>query len=446
MKKLLFIVLFISAVAAASAGESETKVTVYSRGVAQVSQIVRYDLAKGENVITFAGLPEKILPESILLKPVKNDGKINIRQMDFLKEKLDLDRLYRECLNQVMNLTVKDSVVTGRLLNFDDSYLFLEADTGGIILVKRSQLEDLTFTRIPEEVVVSPSLRCLIDNGGKKGDADFALDYLTNGISWSAYYQAVYGEGKLSLQGSFILENNLDVGYDGVELALIAGDAHMAYDKEKLPRSGDEVLAGKPSLNEGEPFFAYYRYPVTMKTDIPPHSLKHLPLMESKSFPAKEKYMMKEGFGLRNLETVVVFSAPDTPLPEGEISVSLLDAKGKTIFAGEDHLYPAPAGSEIEIKVGENFNLQGERRRISHQRMNRDATEDEIQVKLINGSDKDAVVVVRERVFGVWEIVSAEFNGKAVNWKTIDAQKVEFEVLLPNDSTSVLVYKVKYEY
>ena len=446
MRKLLLITVLLVYLIPAIASDSNLKLTIYNRGIAQVTQVKQFHLSRGENWITFAGVPKGIIAETVYLEPAKSNSKITVKQFDFLDERLDVDLLFRTSIDQYLDLTIDDEPVQGRLINFDDKYLYLEPDSGGVNLIKRADLDDLSFPEIPDGIVSQPTLYVQADNGGKPGEAELSLNYLTSGISWSAYYNAVYDNGKIELSGNFVIENELEMGFDGAELSLVAGEAHMAYDKIKLPRSGDEILDGNPALNDGEPFFAYYIYPVTMKVNLPAKSMKQIPLIDKKTYQAVEKNVMKEGFGLRNLDKIVSFTAPDIPLPEGEIAVHKKDKSGGLHFAGEDHLYGTPAGGEVEVKIGRNFDLQGERRRVSHQRHNRNETEDVIQVKLINGTDKSAKAVVRERVFGVWEIISAEFNGAAVDYKVVDSRKIEFEVDLAKNSTSILEYKVRYEY
>jgi len=206
------------------------------------------------------------------------------------------------------------------------------------------------------------------------------------------------------------------------------------------------MLDAEDAGMDSEPLFSYYIYPVTQKVDLPRNTIKHIPFITGKEYSAGEKNLMKEGFGLRNLETVIEFNTGDIPLPEGEIAVYMDDGKKLSRFVGEDKIYETPAGGMVEITTGMNFNLQGDRKRITHNRLNRNATEDVIQVKLTNGSDKAEMTVIRERLFGVWTIESATFDGETVEYKELDSRKIEFKVELKAHSTSVLQYKVRYEY
>jgi hypothetical protein len=344
-----------------------------------------------------------------------------------------------------VEFTIDSALVKGLLLNVDDNNLYIKPDTGGVKIIKKSDLKNSTFAEIPAGCASAPTLDFDIRNEGKAGESDFELSYLTSGLKWSAYYQAKYQTGQVELTGDFVVENTLVKGFDGAELSLIAGEPHLSNDLEILPRNLDMAEA-EPKGVDSQPLFAYYHYPIDYKVDIIPNSKKHLPFIKSKSFPAEEKYLMREGYGWRNLESIISFNTDKTPLPEGKIAVFKSVESGKSSFVGEDQLYDTPPGGKVEVRVGQAFDLQGERKRLSHSRMNRNATEDVIQVRLTNSSAKDANIVVRERVFGVWEISQAQFEGQAVDFKRIDSRKVEFNVVLKKQSTAVLEYTVKYEF
>lgn len=445
MRKTLAVIALLAMLSPVFAKDEGIRLSIYNRGIVQISLVKEVKLNRGENRITFNDLAEKIIPETVILKPMNSEDKISIIQGDYLYDLVELEKIWMRYIGETVNLTIDEEPVSGLLLNFDDDYLYLQPDTGGLRIIERSSLDQLSFPGLKDGLVSKPELHFMVDNQGSAGRYDFELNYLSSGMMWSVYYNALYKDGKLELSGDFLIDNYLPQGFDGAELSLIAGDPHMSYDKEELPRSAD-LLEGSTAGMDGEPLFAYYIYPVKMKVDLPRNGLKSIPFLGSKRFFAEEKYIMKEGFGLRNLETVLCFNASDVPFPEGEISIYRQDEEGRSHLMGEDHLYNTPPGGKVEIKVGRAFNLQGDRKRVSHQRLNRNATEDKIRVKLMNGSDKDEEVIVRERLFGVWTIESAEFNGKSVEYTEIDSRRVEFKVKLKKHSNSALEYKVRYEY
>ena len=445
MKKSLIIISILIFLSPLFAKDDSIRLTVYNRGVAQIALVRQFTLEKGDNWIIIDDISPKIIPETVFLKPLKGSKNIIIQESDFFDEPIELDALWSREIGKMIKLTVDDSSVWGRLLNFDSKYFYLQTEAGKIRLVDRSDADESHFAELPEGLVSQPTMKFHIRNKGRAQEADFELDYLTAGITWTAYYNVFYGGGKAELSGDFVIDNDLEVGFDGAELSLIAGDPHMADDREKLPRSAD-MLSAESVKTDGDPLFAYYIYPVTIKVDIPPVGKKRIPLLEAESYPAEERYIMKSGFGLRNLETVIAFTAPETPLPAGKISVYTLDDKEQSRFMGEDRLYDTPPGGEVEIKVGQAFNLQGDRRRVSHLRIDRNQTEDVIRVKLMNGSDRDADIIVRERMYGVWNIDNAAFDGQAVEFEKIDSRRAEFNLTLKKNSTAILEYTVRYEF
>ncbi len=444
MKKLFAMILLMVMLSPAYSGDEALRLTIYNRGIMQVAQVQKFELKKGENWIIFDDISPKIISETMSLTPAGK--KMSVTTGEYLSDIANLDKIWNKFVGQTLPPTVfGEDTISGKVLHYDEDYLYIRMADGGLKLVDPNDLQGMLFTDPPEGLIFKPYAQFQVANGGSAGKSSFELNYLTSGVQWGAYYNAVYVDGKLRLSGDFIVENELNIGFDGAELALVAGEAHMAYDRIDLPRNAD-MLTEPAAGVDSEPLLAYYIYPIAARVDLPAAGTKVIPLMENKSFNAEERYIMKEGFGLRNLDLVVAFTPPKTPLPEGEISVYRKVKGGKAVFIGEDKMYNTPPGREAEITIGKDFNLQGERRRISHKRQNRNVTEDLVRVKLMNGSDQSKQVIVRERVYGVWEITSAAYEGKPVEYTEISSRRIEFKVKVKEGSSANLEYTVRYEY
>jgi len=445
MKKTITVIAMLVLLSPVFAKDEGIRLAIYNRGIVQVSDNKIMELKRGIYNLVFDDLLPEIKPETAFLNLSKGVI-VNVLSSEFFDTPVDMDKLWARFLGRQIDVVSDDKPVSGLLINLDKSDLYVQQDDGTIKVVSRSSLEAMDFPVLESGFAPKPTLRYLINNDGKAGKVPIELNYLSSGMSWSAYYTVFYAKGKAMLSGEFMVVNDLPKGFDGVELTLVAGDPHMAKDKEQLPRNMDMAEA-KPSTGiDGEPLLAYYRFPLESKVDIPRNATKRIPFISAKEFDAVEKYIMDSGFGTRNLETMIAFNNTDKPLPGGKIGVYRLDKDEQAYLIGEDELLNTSTGAEVEIRIGQAFDLQGDRRRVTHSRENRDSTVDVIRVKLTNSSGEDANVVVRERLFGVWSIESATFNGSQVEYKQIDSRRVEFNVKLNKQTTSNLEYKVRYDF
>ncbi|MBC8204533.1 hypothetical protein ISS30_00705 [bacterium] len=444
MKKIFTVIVLLLLLSPLFAKDEGIRLTIYNRGISQVSLVREVKLDKGENWIIFDGISPKIIPETMSLIFLDKTDKLSVIHSGYTHQPVDEDKLWKLKLGEPVELKMEEDTVSGVLLNFDDDYFYLETSSRDIRLVKRSGVDFNTFPPAPGWMTPDPTAKFLLSNS-KSGDYRMELNYLTTDLSWFASYTAVLSGAEILLAGEFQVENDLPIGFDGAELSFIAGEPHMAYDREELPTM-DELASGDSKGIDGEPLYAYYIYPVTVKLDLPPFGYKRIPFLKQTSFKTKRINLMKEGFGQRNLVSVQRFTAPNIPLPDGEIGVYRMDKNGRSVFIGEDHIDDTPPGDEVEVVVGQNFNLIGSRERISHKRIDRNMTEDKVQVSIYNGSSEDADVVIRERLYGFWEVLRAEFNGVAVKYETKDARKIEFNVIVKANSRSTLEYTVRYGY
>ena len=444
MKKTITVIAMFVMLSPLFAKDDSIRLSIYNRGIVQVSHNRIMELKRGIHNIEFDELLPEIMQETAFLHLSKGVI-VNVISSEFFNTPIDIEHLWQRFLGRDINIVSDEKPVSGMLINIDKSDLYIQQDDGTIKVVSRSSVEKMDFP-VPEKgFSAKPTLRYMINNDGKAGKVPIELNYLSSGISWSAYYTVFYEKGKAKLSGEFMVVNELPMGIDGAELTLVAGDAHMAKDRAKLPRNTD-MMDALPSGIDGEPLMSYYRFPIETKVDLARNSTKRIPFLKSEEFDAAEKYVMQSGFGARNLETVISFTNKQKPLPGGKIGVYRTDKDERAYMIGEDSMMNTSPGGEVEIRIGEAFDIQGDRRRVSHMRENSDSTVDVVRVKFTNNSSENANALVREQLFGVWTIESATFDGSPVEYKKIDSRRVEFKVKLTNQTTSVLEYQVRYDF
>jgi hypothetical protein len=132
------------------------------------------------------------------------------------------------------------------------------------------------------------------------------------------------------------------------------------------------------------------------------------------------------------------------PLPKGRVRVYKKDDDGSLQFAGEDSIDHTPKDEKVRVKMGEAFDLVGERKRADFSSdLHGRRFEETFEIKLRNHKDSAATVTVVEHLYrwNNWKIVdaSAKFEKK-------DAQTIEFTVPVPKDGEAVVTYTVKYSW
>jgi hypothetical protein len=132
------------------------------------------------------------------------------------------------------------------------------------------------------------------------------------------------------------------------------------------------------------------------------------------------------------------------PLPKGRVRVYKKDDDGSLQFAGEDAIDHTPKDEKVRVKMGEAFDVVGERKRSDYSSdLHQRRFSETFEIKLRNHKDSAATVTVVEHLYrwNNWKVVdsSAKYEKK-------DAQTIEFTVPVPKDGEAVVTYTVKYSW
>jgi hypothetical protein len=132
------------------------------------------------------------------------------------------------------------------------------------------------------------------------------------------------------------------------------------------------------------------------------------------------------------------------PLPAGKIRVYKTDVDGTLQFAGEDQIDHTPKDEEIRLKMGNAFDLVGERTRTSYQSdVNHRWFQETFQLKLRNHKDEAVTIHAIEPLYrwNNWKIIDS-----SMAYAKKDAQTIEFSVPVAKDGESTVSYTVKYSW
>jgi hypothetical protein len=129
------------------------------------------------------------------------------------------------------------------------------------------------------------------------------------------------------------------------------------------------------------------------------------------------------------------------PLPKGIIRVYKRDGDGSLQFVGEDAVDHTPKDEKVRVKLGEAFDVVGERKQTDWKKIASDTYEAAFEITLRNHKQEDVTVKVVEPVPGDWQMLSASHQ-----WKKGEAFVAEFLVPVKKDGEARLTYRVRMRY
>lgn len=377
---------------------------------------------------------------------------------------------------------------TGQTVILDSEQVtLLSANAGGGLLIKGADgavrwrsggVGALTFPEMPEELITQPTLVWDLHTT-KPGDHRTRVSYQTQGITWWADYNVILTEGADANAGTIDLSawvsilNQSGAAYADARLKLIAGDVHRA------PAPGERLVKSQmaremamadaaPAGFEEKAFFEYHLYTLGRPTTIPQASTKQIELFDpARNVPA-EKVLVYYGVepswrpywsepalnrdlgvpGNHKVDVYLSFKndkehGMGMPLPSGRVRVSKLDpADGSLEFIGEDVIDHTARNETVLLKLGESFDVVGERVQTDFRVNQAENWLDEtIQIKLRNRKDQPVKVLVRENLYRWtnWEIVESSHQ-----FEKQDARTIHIPVTLKPDEEAVVTYKVHY--
>jgi len=352
--------------------------------------------------------------------------------------------------------------------------VILKDANGGVQII--NGYSNVRFPELPGGLITKPTL--VWDVSADKGGPQRArVTYQTAGMTWWADYNVIFAEGKnansgvLDLGAWVSIINQSGGGYPDAKLKLIAGDVHRA--PQPAEAMADGRFMGKAARQaapgfEEKAFFEYHLYTLGHPTTLPDNSTKQIELFpDARGVPCDKVlvyYGLSPGFrglfpnpvtdrnyGTESNSKVDIYlrfkNAKDNglgiPLPAGRIRVSKLDPADKSLeFIGEDTIDHTPKDEQVLIKLGNAFDVVGERKQIDFKiDTARDWLEEEIEIKLRNHKDEPVTVIVKENLYRWvnWEIVS-----KTQDYEKVDARTIQFPVQIKKDGETTVRYRVRY--
>jgi hypothetical protein len=126
------------------------------------------------------------------------------------------------------------------------------------------------------------------------------------------------------------------------------------------------------------------------------------------------------------------------PLPEGVVRVYQADSQGRMQFVGEDRIAHTPKDEELNLYIGNAFDVTAERKQTDFQRLGNNVFETAFQVTIRNHKKEAITVDVNEPITGTWTVLQSNYK-----YEKTSAFSLRFHVPVGADGQSVLNYRVR---
>ena len=435
--------------------QTDVMVTIYNGNLGLVKDVRQTRLPTGLHETEFTDVAAQIDPTTVHLKSLTDPTGLRILEQNYEYDLLSSGKLMEKYVGRMV-----------RLYNTDGTYVEAKLlATAGPVFEINGQIHlghngRLVLPSLPDNLVSKPTLVWLLRNA-IAGPQRVEASYLTGGITWKADYVMVINaaDTKSDVTGWVTIDNRSGATYGNASLKLVAGDVNRAVEGRRAARLMD--VAAKAASNQeaardfkSEGFFEYHLYTLDGRTTIKDNQTKQLTLMAAADVPvvkqliyygAQDYYRTSYGMPMSNQKVGVYFDIKNSkenglglPLPKGKIRVYKADASGSQQFVGEDWIDHTPRDERVMIKMGDAFDVVGERTQKEWRKIASNLYEVEWEIALRNHKKDDQTVTVIEPVPGDWQVLSSTHA-----WEKPEAHTLKFQVPVMKDGASKLTYRVR---
>ena len=441
--------------------QQDVAVTIYNSNIGLVKDTRLIDLKPGVHELKFMDVAGKIDPTTVHIKSLINGSSLNVLEQNYEYDLLSPQKLLEKFVGQKVQLatinpeTKKEEIVEATLLSTQGGNIFQIGDK-----IHIGHHGRILLSKIPENLIPQPTLVWMLENRLSKPQK-LEVSYLTSGINWKADYVAVLNklDTLTDLTGWVTIDNRSGAHYQNALLKLVAGDIHRVQGEMKMDYARPMAAAkeaASPQFKE-ESFFEYHLYTLDRRTTIKDNQTKQMTLLDANQVPLKKLfifsgspqyyyYQMDQG---SNKQKIGVFLELENtkknnlgiPLPKGTIRVYKEDKDGSLQFVGEDRIDHTPKDEKFKIKIGEAFDVVGERVQTDYKRLGRNLFEVAFEVSLRNHKNEDIKVFVEEPIPGDWEMLSNTHS-----FEKLSTHLIRFDVPVAKDKEVKVKYRIRFKY
>jgi len=450
------------------------EVTVYNSNLGLIKETRPFTFKEGVNSVQVVDVAAQIDPTSVHFKSLTDPASVSVLEQDFRYDLISPEKILERYIGREIELQryglngERTERIKGTLLSVAGGRVIRVGDK----LVLHPQGEAI-LPKLPDGLLTKPTLMWLLD-ARKAGEHQGEISYLTGGLSWNADYVLVVDkdDAKADLNAWVTVVNHSGATYKDAKMKLVAGDVHRAPTRmvDKLAAAKREaVLSASVAPMSEQSFFEYHMYSLGRMTTLADNASKQVEMASAAGVPVRKTFTYDgvqgvqwnefgdaaywdPNYGTSSGKKVAVHfefnnkkaDGLGIPLPKGRLRVYKKDADGSLQLAGEDTLDHTPKDEKVRVKMGESFDMVGERKRVNFRSdVNNRRFEERFEITLRNHKDADAKVTVVEHLYrwSNWKVTDA-----SAKWVKRDAQTIEFPVMVKKDGETTVTYTVKYSW
>ena len=441
--------------------QQDVAITIYNSNIGLVKDLRIIDLRSGVYELKFMDVASKIDPTTVHIKSLIDESSLNVLEQNYEYDLLSPQKLLEKFVGQKVHLatinpeTKKEEIAEATLLSTQGGNIFQIGDK-----IHIGHHGRILLSKIPENLIPQPTLVWMLENKLSKPQK-LEASYLTSGINWKADYVAVLNklDTLTDLTGWVTIDNKSGASYQNALLKLVAGDIHRVQQEMQMDYARAKVAAkevASPQFKE-ESFFEYHLYTLGRRTTIKDNQTKQMSLLDANQVPIKklfifsghpQYYYYRHDQGSKKQKVGVFLELENTkknnlgmPLPKGTIRVYKEDQDGSLQFIGEDRIDHTPKDEKFKIKIGEAFDVVGEKIQTEYKHLGWNLYEVAFEVSLRNHKKEDIKILVEEPIPGDWEMLSNTHP-----YEKLQAHLIRFEVPVAKEKEVKVKYRIRFRY
>ena len=447
-------------------------------GYALVRDSRRMTLQQGTGELRFTDVAKRIDPTTVAFESLSDPAGTRVMEQNYQYDLVDNAKLLDRYIGQTISVTQvrgdKTDQVSGKLLSAGGG-LILQRDTDEVLTL--NNYSSIQFPALPGGLITRPTLVWKV-NSKTGGAQDARVSYQTSGLTWWSDYNVTMREQgancSMDLAAWVTLVNESGGSYPNAQLKLVAGEVNRApAAPQPVPRMMAKAMAAPAQAEEAgfaeSSLSEYHLYTLGRRTDLPDNSTKQLELFPAVHDVACRKQLVftaaplpwsywsgpiqDQGYAATSQGTVGSFLEFDNkeanrlgvPLPAGRVRVNQANqADGALEFVGEDVIKHTPRNETLRVKLGNAFDIVGERKQTGfHVDSGAKTIDESFEISVRNRKKEAATVIVREYLYR-WS--SWEITAKSRDFAKRDAQTIDFPLDIAADGEAKLTYTVHYHW